>query len=180
MEKSVEIKNLAIALCKFQSEVEKIKKEEMNPFFKKPYASLSNILDVIRQPLADNGLSFVQFPSGEYGLETMLMHVSGEWLSEGYKMTPTKNDPQGAGSVITYQRRYALGAILGLNIDSDDDGNAGSEPVKPKKKELLTSVHPKWNDAIKYLKGEGTMTKILETYEVSKEFQEKLINATLE
>ena len=126
MEKSESIKQLAIALCKFQSEVETIQKTETNPFFKSKYASLADILNVIRQPLADNGLSFVQFPKDKYGLDTMLMHDSGEWISESYEMQPTKHDPQGAGSVITYQRRYALGAILGLNIDNDDDGNAGS------------------------------------------------------
>jgi hypothetical protein len=127
MEKSSEIKNLAIALCKFQGAVETIRKNETNPFFKSKYASLSDILNVIRQPLADNGLSFVQFPKGKYNLETMLLHTSGEWLSESYEMEPSKHDPQGAGSVITYQRRYALGAILGLNIDVDDDANSASE-----------------------------------------------------
>ena len=177
MNKSESIKELATALCSFQSAVEKIKKANINPFFKSKYADLSAILDVIREPLTDNGLSFVQFPKGRYGLETMLMHESGEWLSESYEMEPTKHDPQGAGSVITYQRRYALGAILGLNIDIDDDGNKASEPVK---KEALTPIHPKWNDAVKYLKGEGSMTKLLDKYTVSKEFQEKLINQTLE
>jgi magnesium-transporting ATPase (P-type) len=127
MEKSSEIKNLATALCKFQGAVETIRKNETNPFFKSKYASLSDILNVIRQPLADNGLSFVQFPYGEYGLETMLLHESGEWLCQYYKMEPSKHDPQGAGSVITYQRRYALGSILGLNIDVDDDANSASE-----------------------------------------------------
>lgn len=126
MEKSESIKNLATALCEFQGAVEKIKKTETNPFFKSKYASLADILNVIRQPLADNGLSFVQFPKGKYCLDTMLLHTSGEWLSESYEMEPTKHDPQGAGSVITYQRRYALGAILGLNIDVDDDANAAS------------------------------------------------------
>ena len=130
MEKSNSIKELATALCNFQGAVEKIKKSETNPFFKSKYADLSAILDVIRQPLADNGLSFVQFPKGRYGLETMLMHSSGEWISESYEMEPTKHDPQGAGSVITYQRRYALGAILGLNIDIDDDANKASQPIK--------------------------------------------------
>lgn len=130
MEKSNSIKELANALCNFQGAVAKVKKTETNPFFKSKYADLSAILDVIREPLTENGLSFVQFPKGRYGLETMLMHVSGEWISESYEMEPTKKDPQGAGSVITYQRRYALGAILGLNIDIDDDGNKGSEPVK--------------------------------------------------
>jgi hypothetical protein len=123
MEKSESIKAIAIALCEFQQNIETIKKTETNPFFKSKYASLSDILNAIRKPLADNGLSFVQFPRGRFCLETMLMHISGEWLSETYEMTPTKNDPQGAGSVITYQRRYALGAILGLNTDEDNDGN---------------------------------------------------------
>ena len=184
MEKSESIKNLAIALCKFSGLVVKIKKTETNPFFKSKYADLSGILDVIKEPLIECELSIVQFPKDKYGLLTMIMHSSGEWMSESYEMKPTKEDPQNAGSVITYQRRYALGAILGLNIDKDDDGNSGSEPVKEpvktKKKELLTPIHPKWNDAVKYLKGEGTMTKVLETYEVSKEFQEKLINSALE
>ena len=130
MEKSESIKNLAIALCDFQGAVETIRKTETNPFFKSKYASLADILSVIREPLTENGLSFVQFPKGKYGLETMLMHTSGEWISEWYEMKPTKEDPQGAGSVITYQRRYALGAILGLNIDVDDDGNSGSVEEK--------------------------------------------------
>jgi len=133
MEKSESIKEIATALRDFQASVETIVKTETNPFFKSKYASLNDILNVIRDPLAAHGLSFVQFPKGKYGLDTMLMHVSGEWISESYEMEPSKHDPQGAGSVITYQRRYALGAILGLNIDIDDDGNAGS------KKETITT-----------------------------------------
>ena len=180
MEKSESIKEIASALCKFQGEVDKIKKEEMNPFFKKPYASLANILDVIRQPLSKNGLSFVQFPKGKYGLETMLMHTSGEWMSEAYEMEPTKHDPQGAGSVITYQRRYALGAILGLNIDEDDDGNKASEPAKkanePVKKEALTPEHPNYSKVITFLKGKGTMTEVLKKYTISKEVEAQILN----
>ena len=114
MEKSESIKELATALCKFQGAVEKVRKSETNPFFKSKYADLSSILDVIRIPLSENGLSFVQFPKDKNGLETMLMHTSGEWMSATYEMKPTKDDPQGLGSAITYQRRYALGAILGL------------------------------------------------------------------
>jgi len=130
MNKSESIKNIAIALNQFQRDVDTIRKTEVNPFFKSKYASLADILNVIREPLAENGLSFVQFPKGKYGLETMLMHISGEWLSESYEMEPSKHDPQGAGSVITYQRRYALGAILGLNIDVDDDANKACEEEK--------------------------------------------------
>jgi hypothetical protein len=149
MEKSESIKEIATALCKFQGEVEKIKKTETNPFFKSKYASLSDILDVIRKPLSENGLSFVQFPTEQHKLTTMLMHISGEYLQDTYDMTPTKNDPQGLGSVITYQRRYALGSILGLNIDDDDDGNSGSTPKPTNKKTQETpKVQPQSKPAL--------------------------------
>ena len=142
MDKSESIKEIATALCKFQGEVDKIKKTELNPFFKNKYADLSSILDVIKRPLTDCGLSFVQFPVGKYGLDTMLMHASGEWICASYEMKPTRDDPQGAGLVITYQRRYALGAILGLNIDNDDDGNKGSEPIPETKPETIPETKP--------------------------------------
>lgn len=186
MEKSTEIKNLATALCEFQSAVETIKKGETNPFFKSKYASLNDILNVIRQPLADNGLSFVQFPKGKYGLDTMLMHTSGEWLSESYEMEPTKHDPQGAGSVITYQRRYALGAILGLNIDEDDDANKASVTPIPEEIAERANVLPwlnpntsQWNDAIKFLKEGGIMSKIKVKYRISKANEEKLMTEAI-
>lgn len=130
------------ALIAFHKEIGKVKKDAKNPFFKSDYATLSDILDAIKEPLSSNALTFVQFPTGENGLTTRLMHESGEWLEDSYTMTPAKNDPQGIGSAITYQRRYALGAILGLNIDNDDDGNAASSPsvaqkapAKPRSKE---------------------------------------------
>jgi len=58
------------------------------------------------------------------------MHSSGEFIAETYKMTPQRDDPQGLGSAITYQRRYALGAFLCLNIDEDDDAQKASNPAK--------------------------------------------------
>ena len=130
MNKSESIKELAGALCKFQGTVEKVRKEATNPFFRSKYATLANILDVVRKPLSENGLSVIQLPKGSHELTTIIMHDSGEWIEETYEMTPTKNDPQGLGSAITYQRRYALGAALGLNIDDDDDGNRESKPAK--------------------------------------------------
>jgi hypothetical protein len=186
MNKSETIKELATALCKFQAAVEKIKKTEENPFFKSKYASLSDILHVIRQPLAENGLSFVQFPSGKYGLDTMLLHTSGEWLSESYEMEPTKHDPQGAGSVITYQRRYALGAMLGLNIDEDDDANKASVPnpeTVAERANILPWLNPKteeWTKAVAYLADSGIMSKILLKYRVSKVNQELLMNEAMQ
>jgi len=183
MTKSESIKAIATALCSFQSEVEKIKKTEVNPFFKSKYASLADILDVIREPLTSNGLSFVQFPSGKYGLETMLMHISGEWLSGYYEMEPTKHDPQGAGSVITYQRRYALGAILGLNIDEDDDANKASQPIdtstKADERPWLNPGTEEWPKAVKFLIDGGLMSQIMKKYRISKGNEKQLIDEAI-
>ena len=126
MEKSESIKNIATALLIFQMKVDKVGKDATNPFFKSKYASLSNIQDAILIPLNESGLSYMQFPDGQYGLTTIIMHESGEWLQSTYTMRPVKDDPQGIGSSITYQKRYALAGALALNIDDDDDGNAGT------------------------------------------------------
>lgn len=130
MKTSESITELAKSLVEFQKEVGKIIKTDNNPFFKSKYASLATILDVISEPLTKQGLVIIQFPTEQYKLTTRLQHVSGEYMEDTYEMQPTKHSPQDAGSVITYQRRYAIGAILNLNIDEDDDGNKGSEPVK--------------------------------------------------
>jgi hypothetical protein len=184
MLKSATIGEIAKALSTFHIKVDKIKKDSTNPFFKSKYASLSNILDVIDIPLTESGLSFAQFPTDENGLTTILMHESGEYLESNYKMNPVKNDPQGVGSCITYQRRYALSAILGLNIDDDDDGNHATHGTNdPDKKTFDKSNDKPWlNDgtkeyhgAIEKLRaGTTTIEKIKSVLKVSKVVEEKL------
>lgn len=127
MNKSESITELAKALLNFHKEVGIVAKSSNNPFFKSKYASLPDIQEAIKEPLEKAGLVYSQLPDGLNGLTTILIHAeSGEWIEASYTMTPAKNDPQGQGSAITYQRRYALGAVLGLTIDEDDDGNAAS------------------------------------------------------
>lgn len=126
MQTSDKLEQLPKALLEFHKKVGKIIKSDNNPFFKSKYASLATILDVITEPLTECGLIIVQFPTGLYQLTTRLQHVSGEFMESTYEMQPVKHSPQDAGSVITYQRRYAIGAILNLNIDEDDDGNKAS------------------------------------------------------
>lgn len=72
------IKNLATALVVFQQQMRPVVKDAKNPFFKSKYVSLSAILSAIQEPLSSNGLAFCQFPSGDNGLTTILMHSSGE------------------------------------------------------------------------------------------------------
>lgn len=128
--KSESIKNLAIALVKFNAEVKIIEKDALNPHFKNNYASLDTIINEVRPLLAKHGLSMMQFPGGDgekFTLRSMLLHESGEWIeSEPITMRPVKNDPQGIGSCSTYARRYSLSAMLSLNTGEDDDGNGAS------------------------------------------------------
>lgn len=185
MQKSESIKNIAAAIMTFHLKVGKISKDATNPFLKNKYASLTNILDAIQIPLTESGLAFAQFPTGENGLTTILMHAeSGEYLMSDYTMSPVKNDPQGKGSVITYQRRYALGAVLGLNIEDDDDGHASSGG-RPEKQESTSELRwlnegtPEFKGAVQKLKaGTTTIAKIKTVMRVSKATEEKLLKAS--
>ena len=73
---------------------------------------------------------------GSIGIQTLLIHESGEFIeSEPIFMKPAKaNDPQQAGSIISYMRRYSYQAILNLNTGEDDDANksTGEENIKAK------------------------------------------------
>jgi hypothetical protein len=131
MEKSTTIKEIATALGKFQFTVQAVKKDGDNPFYKSKYATLDNVLDTIKEPMALNGLSFSQFPTND-GLTTILMHTSGEWMQSWVKFTPKDATPQSQGSAITYMRRYALSAILGIATEVDDDGAKASGTGKVK------------------------------------------------
>jgi len=59
----------------------------------------------------------------------MLLHSSGEYISEVVTTRSQKDDPQGLGSALTYLRRYALAAVVGVTATEDDDGNAASTPA---------------------------------------------------
>jgi hypothetical protein len=128
MLKSESIAQLADALSKAQAEMEAAKKDSANPFFKSKYADLASVWDACRGPLGKYGLSVCQMPEtgeGVIAVHTMLMHSSGEWISSELRMRPIKDDPQGLGSAITYARRYALAAAVGI-APEDDDGNQAS------------------------------------------------------
>ncbi len=134
MNKSESIKNIAMALSKFQAEVENPKNTQDNPFYKSKYAPLQDVLNIARPLLSKHGLSVLQHPSGDgvnISINTMLLHESGEWIEfEPLLLKADKATPQGAGSAITYGRRYALSAVLGIASEDDDDANAFED--KPK------------------------------------------------
>lgn len=132
---SESIAKIASALAKAQGAMRAALKDSVNPHFRSRYADLAGVWDVAREPLSANGLAVVQSP-GEVGdktivLSTLLVHESGEWMEGQLTIPVSKPDAQGVGSAITYARRYALAAIVGI-VQDDDDGNAASGPA-PKK-----------------------------------------------
>lgn len=89
------------------------------------YADLSSVLAAAKAALTEAGLALIQTPtvdSGRVVVTTMLAHGSGQWVASTITFTGG-GDIQAMGSAITYLRRYAATAMLGL-APEDDDGQA--------------------------------------------------------
>lgn len=148
MKTSDSIAQIAEALAKAQGQIDDASKGSKNPYFNSKYADLAAVRSAIREPLAVNDIAIVQLPrtlTGEVEVETMLMHKSGEFISESLRLPVGKWDAHGIGSAITYARRYGLMAILGIAAE-DDDGNAAVEKA-PAKLAPQTNVMPLYNEA---------------------------------
>lgn len=132
---SPSIAALAAALSKAQGSIEAAKKDTKNEFFKAKYADLSSVWEACRAALSQNGLAVVQTTKpSEIGIVVVstLIHSSGEWMRGELFIKPVKSDPQGIGSAITYARRYALAALVGVAPEDDDgEGAMGRKNKTP-------------------------------------------------
>ena len=122
------MKELYGSFINFQKEFKGMKADASNPFFKSTYITLDGILETVRPLLVKNGLAAIQnaFSDDEDNMcvKTILIHETGQTLeTETMKMRPQKDDAQQRGSVITYMKRYQLGALLGICESIDDDAN---------------------------------------------------------
>ena len=166
MLKSENIGQLAKALSLAQGQMQSAKKTSENPYFGSRYADLSQIIDVARKPLVDNGLAITQLivPELDFAeIQTVLMHESGEWIASGIRLQPAKPNPQGMGSALTYARRYAYAAILGIASEDDDAECATGRDAKATDAKA-TSVSPykatpEANEAEKYKSFWGALRK---------------------
>lgn len=127
--------NIHSALSKAQGMVKAVHKTKVNPQFKSKYASLDDILEMLRPITAECGLAIIQIPVFEEsscGVKTIITHASGETLECGELLLPLgrSGGAQGAGSSLTYARRYAISALFCISCDDDDDGN-GAQKAKP-------------------------------------------------
>ena len=125
---SEDIKELVGALSKAQGKMEAAKFNRINPHYKNRYADFTAVMDACRHPLADNGLSVMQYCetiNDKLTLVTLLAHTSGQWIKSYFPLNPSAMTSQAIGSAMTYAKRYSLSAMLGIVSDEeDDDGEA--------------------------------------------------------
>lgn len=176
-----QIGELAKALAKAQGELDNATKSAANPFFKSKYADLAEVINTIKATLSKYELAYVQLPfsarDGYVGVETVLMHSSGQHIKSRLELPVSKADAQGYGSAITYARRYAIAAMVGLAQEDDDANSAVGHTKKPTKvdakaaetklrrcqtleelKAVFTSLPPQVKEAVNHVKDEVKAT----------------------
>lgn len=128
MIQSESVDKLQEALSKAQGEIKGAKKDSTNPHFKAKYADLESTWEACRAPLSKYGLSVSQWVFGEHGKigVTTQLGFADQWMRSSVEMDMSQaSNPQIAGSIITYLRRYSLQAAVGI-APEDDDANAAS------------------------------------------------------
>lgn len=136
MTHSESLDQLLPALIAAQAEFPSIPKDGYNPHFKSRFSTLKAVQRATQPVLAAHDLTVFQFPStvdGKPALTTWLAHKSSQFIKDTTVLSMVKADPQAQGSAITYLRRYAWSAILGLVTDEDDDDGNKATIVEPSK-----------------------------------------------
>ena len=142
MKTSESIIKIAPALLKAQKATNVAVKGAKNPFYKSTYADLESVIGATKKHLNDNGITALQ-PVGyvdttngiKTTIETILIHESGEFISDTMIVTMDKDGPQAQGSAISYAKRYSLQSLM-LLPSADDDGEGATDRKKktiPKK-----------------------------------------------
>lgn len=92
------------------------------------YASLASGLDIVRKSLGQQEIATIQTTaidqdSGQIRLTTLLAHASGEWISSIWPVCSASETaaPHRMGAALTYARRYALFAVVGIAGEDDLD-----------------------------------------------------------
>ena len=91
------------------------------------YITLPNMISHAKTAASGTGIAIAQslhYQPDHIGCETIVMHISGQWFSNGIIYMPVmKKSPQDFGSLISYCRRYSMGSALAAASEIDDDGN---------------------------------------------------------
>lgn len=145
------------ALRQAQLEFDPVLKDTRNPLYNSKYAELSGVIAATQPSLAKHGLVISQLAASDLanqgaGVITMLVHSSGEFIANDLllpaagrgKGDTIRYDAQTACGAITYARRYAYLAIIGVAAE-DDDGNQASGHLKGRSNPNERGI-PDYND----------------------------------
>lgn len=132
---------IAKAIIAVQKNLKPLERSSKNDEYGSKYTPLHEVMTQALALLNKHKIGVMQPPTvidGQSGLLTILIHESGASYQSATKLALTKVDPQSHGSAITYLRRYALMATLGLTSEEDDDdGNkASGVQLKPTDEQL--------------------------------------------
>lgn len=97
------------------------------------YADLGDVMDMLRKPMADNGLALSGFTyenhEGALMYEQRVYHTSGQWLAAELAL-PEFRTLQGLGSHLSYLRRYLGGILVNVVTEKDSSGELGADETK--------------------------------------------------
>lgn len=138
---SEQVGSLAAALAKAQLAMDNVPKDKQAYGYK--HADLAGCIDAAKKQLGDNGLSVAQLivydgDKNQHNLISLLLHESGQWLKSTFQIESVImkqcNSLQQLGAGISYARRYAFCALVGLAQEDDD---AASIPKSAPKNEPI-------------------------------------------
>ena len=178
---SEQIDAIALALAKAQGAMVHPQKNKVAKVasYSYAYSDLSDCLDAVRKPFADNEIAMIQIAFNPtpttVGIVTRLIHSSGQWI-EGTLYMPTSDPrPQTIGSAITYGRRYALCPIAGIASDDDDDGNqAQGQPAETAAKTKQRATPTGQNERVNTTHTPERVERMLEKFKRVKMSREDL------
>lgn len=133
MQRSDEIKEFAAAFVKAQAALQHAEKDAKNKAFNSSYATLASVIDAVRPALNEQGISIVQAAVESetgVGIQTTLLHSSGEWISSITYVPVGAATAHGVGAAYTYAKRYGLASICGISAETDDDGNQATRSAE--------------------------------------------------
>jgi len=114
------------------------------------YASLASGLDIVRKTLSQHEIATIQTTrteqmTGQIHLTTLLAHASGEWISSDLPVCSSKDieAPHRMGAALTYARRYALFALVGIAGEDDLDAPDAIVGPPPTSSGARTTSDPK-------------------------------------
>ena len=148
MKTSENITEIASALAKAQAEINPAAFDAANPHFRSRYATLASVMQSCRAALSKNQIAVVQgttVSDKNVTVTTMLIHSSGQFISDDIMIPVAQSTAQAIGSALTYGRRYGLSALVGIVSEEDDDSNSAMPVPSTEIQKDVRFTQPKSN-----------------------------------